>query len=254
MSPSRTPSPQGTPPRYAAPPDRDQAAFARKLVRDVAQVEDPLTLERWASSLLGRMWERTRRDRLRSKQDPGFALGIAMIEAIGLAGGRGAKMALHAIAQLDDGSVGWHAEEWSEHIKAELPEWITEIGQAKLVRAASVCRPCDGEMIFIEALQPAIGLHTLAVFVDDTRGGMAKHLGLIQPLDSLDPTMLEFVDDHGRAAKLAPVELVFACGRIRDAITQTDRTLEMTMPEEYADLRALALTRVWRQSDLALPG
>jgi hypothetical protein len=242
------------PPRYAAPPDRDQAAFGREMARNVARFEDPLTLERWASSLLGRMWERTRRDRLQSKQDPGFALGIAMIEAIGLAGGRGAKMALHAIAELDDGSVGWHAEEWAEHIKADLPEWTTKVAEAKLIRAASVCRPCEGEMIFVEVEQPAIGLHTLAVFVDDTLGGMAKHLALIQPLDSVDLEMLGPIDDNGRAAKLAPVELVFACGRVRDAITQTDRTLERPMPEEYADLRALALTRVWRQSDLAVPG
>jgi hypothetical protein len=242
------------PPRYAGPPDRDQAAFGREMARNVARFEDPLTLERWASSLLGRMWERTRRDRLQSKQDPGFALGIAMIEVIGLAGGRGAKMALHAIAQLDDGSVGWHAEEWGEHIKAELPEWITNVAEAKLIRAASVCRPCDGEVIFIEVDQAAVGPHTLAVYVDDRLGGMAKHLALIQPLDSLDPTELKFIDDRGRAAKLAPAELVFACNRVRDAITQTDRTLEIPMPEEYANLRALALTRVWRQSDLAVPG
>jgi hypothetical protein len=244
MSTSRTSQTKPTPPCYAAPPDRRQAAYARKLARDVAGFEDALTLELWASSLLGRMWERTRRDQLRSKQDPGFALGIAMIEAIGLAGGHGAKAALHAIAQLDDGSVGWHAAEWADHIEAEIPDWVAKVAEAKLIRAASICRPCEGEVILIEVDQPAIGVHTLVAYVDDGLDGVAKHLALIQPLDSVDLTMLQAADDSGRTAKLAPVELALACHRMRKAITQSDRTVDLPMPAEYADLRALALTRV----------
>jgi hypothetical protein len=178
-----------------------------------------------------------------NEQDPGFALGIAMIEAIGLAGGRGAKMALHAIAQLDDGSVGWHAVEWADHIDAEMPDWMAQVGEAKLIRAASMCRPCEGEVICIEVDQPAIGLHTLAFYIDDRLDGMAKHLALIQPLDTLDFTELEEPDERGYVAKLAPAELVFACDRLRKAITQTDRTMDVPMSEDYATLRPLALTR-----------
>ena len=172
------------------------------------------------------------------------ALGIAMIEAIGLAGGRGGKMGLHAIAELDDGSVGWHAEEWAEHIEAELPDWIAKVGNAQLIRAASICRPCEGEAIFIEVDQPAIGVHTLVVYIDDRLDGRAKHLALIQPLDSVDRTALENGDDSTRPSRLAPVELEYACSRMRQAITQTDRSIDLPMSAEYADLRAIALTRV----------
>lgn len=190
------------------------------------------------------MWIRTRRDQLRSEQDPGFALGIAVTEAIGLAGGVGAKMALHAIAELDDGSFGWHAKEWGDSIDAELPEWIAKVGNARRLRAMSLCKPCDGEVIMIEVDQPAFGPHVLATYIDDRRDGMAKHLALIQSLDAIELAPLETPDERGRRAKRRPMDVELACARVRNALTQTDRTIDVPISDEYAELRALALSRV----------
>jgi hypothetical protein len=237
---SRKPSPR----RLTAPPNRGQAAYARSLAKNVNSIRDPLTLERWASSFLGRVWERGRRHREDPEHDYGFALGAAMVEAIGDAGGRGARMALLAISRLDDGTLAWHAEEWADSLsRIPVPKWVDAVGEAEVVRATSISRPGDGEGLFIEVDQPSIGLHTVAAFIRDDRGGVASYLGLIQPFDVLDFRQFEAAAGHRRPARREEVEPTVACHRLRAAITNTDRNFDVDVRDEYADLRALALNR-----------
>lgn len=233
-----------SPRRLTAPPNRGQAAYARSLAKDVNAIRDPLTLERWASSLLGRVWERGRRHMEDPEHDYGFALGAAVVEAIGDAGGRGARMALLAISRLDDGSLAGHAEEWADSLsRIPVPEWVEMVGEAEAVRAVSISRPGDGEALLIEIDQPGFGLHTVAAFVRDQLGGVASYLGLIWPFEALDLTEFEHVDAHGCRTEHVDLEPVVACHRLRAAITNTDRNFDVDVTEEYADHRALALTR-----------
>jgi hypothetical protein len=181
MSPTRTPRREPAR-RLTAPPDRNQAAFARGLCRDVASIiDDPLTLERWTSSLLGRLWVRHRRNPAPLQHDPGFALAI--------------------------------------------------------------CSPLDGEVIFLEAEQPAFGPHTVAVYIDYRLGGIAKHLGLILPLEQIDTEVLADPALDGRRREAVPIEPVFACRRIRAALELTEARPHLPVGDTFADVRAIALAR-----------
>jgi hypothetical protein len=237
---ARTPSPR----RLTAPPNRGQAAYARSLAKNVNEIRDPLTLERWASSFLGRVWERGRRHREDPEHDYGFALGAAMVEAIGDAGGRGARMALLAISRLDDGTLAGHAEEWADSLShIPVPKWVDSAGEAEVVRAMSISRVGDGAALLIEADQPGCGLHTIAAFIRDQLGGVTSYLGLILPFDALDLAAFGCADRHGRPAEREEIDPIRACHRLRAAITNTDRNFDLDVWDDYADHRALALTR-----------
>jgi hypothetical protein len=244
MSPTRTRRREPAR-RLTAPPDSKQAAFARRLCRDVASiVDDPLTLERWTSGLLGKVWERHRRNPAPLQHDPGFALGAAIVEAIGDVGGLGAKMALLAISKMADPPLSYHAAEWAEHsVAGSVPAWIDHVGSARPCRALSVCSPSDGEVIFLEAEQPAFGLHTVVVYIDYRLEGIAKHVGLILPLDQIDTEMMADPAVDGLHTEARAVEPVFACGRILTALELTDEHPHLPVGETFADLRAIAVAR-----------
>jgi hypothetical protein len=227
--------------RLTPPPDQHQAAFARELCRDVEAIDDPLTLERWASSLLGRTWERRRRHPDAEGHDPGFALGAAMVEAIADVGGQGAAIALAAIAELDDDGVGEHAAAWAAEIGAlPIPDWVAKVGRANVTRALVAHSPCVGEAIFIEADQPSFGPHSVAIYIDNQWGGLVTRIGLIPPIEP-------FAADHAGqlwgSHDLVAVEPELACRRILQAIWLTDERPGIC-GDSYADLRAIALARV----------
>ena len=98
-----------------------QVALAQQLCRDVEAIEDPLTLERWASSFAGEIWgRRCRCDFNVARHDPGFEFAVATIEAIADVGGAGAKTALLAIARLGEYPERQHAAAWAAEIEGVL--------------------------------------------------------------------------------------------------------------------------------------
>lgn len=226
--------------RLTPPADGDQAAFARKLCDDLERFDNPLSVERWASSLLGRTWERGRvRDE--GGSDPGFALGAAIIEAIADVGGRGAKLALLALDALDDHYLSEHAASWAAEIEdVPIPDWFAKVGKANVIRSFVVYSPCEAEAIFIEADQPSFGLHSICVYVDNRWKGSAKHIELIQELDS---TAANIAAGISGAGGVIPVEPELACQRILWGIWETDSWPGFDVGENYADLRALTLAR-----------
>jgi hypothetical protein len=227
--------------RLTAPPTRDQAEYARTLCENVAAIEDPLTLERWASSFLGRTWERGRRHHGEMEQDHGFALGAAIVEAIADVGGPGAAAALLAISQLSDDCVGEHAASWAKQIEdSSVPDWVAKVGQANVIRALVAHSPCESEVVFIEADQPGFGLHTVVVYIDDQWGGIAKHVALLRPVDSIRASFEAELTGRGGLIQAEP-EL--ACRRILHAIWLTDERPGLTVGDTYADLRGIAVAR-----------
>lgn len=226
--------------RLAPPANRDQAAFARELCDRVEHFDDPLSVERWASSLLGRTWERGRcQDEC--GRDPGFELGAAIVEAIADAGGRGAKLALLAIAALDDHELNEHAASWAAELEDEpAPDWFAKVGEANVIRSCVIYSPCEAEVIFIEADQPSFGLHSICVYVDNRWKGSAKHIELVKDLDSI---AADIAAESPVARDLITVEPELACERIRWAIWETDGWPGIDVGQNYADLRALALAR-----------
>jgi hypothetical protein len=205
-------------------------------------MEDSLTLERWASSFVGRTWERGWRHQNETEEDCGFALGAAMIEAIADVGGRGAAMALTAISELGDDDVAMHAASWAKQIEdPSVPEWVAEVGQANVIRALVAYSPCESEVVFVEADQPSFGLHTILVYIDNQWGGVAKHIALLQPVDSISAKFEAGLTGPGG---LIPVEPELACTRILHAMWLTDDRPGVAIGDDYADLRAIAFARV----------
>jgi hypothetical protein len=164
-----------------------------------------------------------------------------MIEAIADVGGRGAATALLAISELGDDDVGMHATSWAKQIEdPTVPEWVAKVGTAVVTRALVAHSPCESEVVFVEAEQPSFGLHTILVYIDNQWGGVAKHIALLQPVDSIST---KFEAELTGSGGLIPVKPELACRRILHAIWLTDDRPGVAIGDDYADLRAIALAR-----------
>jgi hypothetical protein len=232
---------RGSVPRRAPGPKSKQAAV-RMMCDEVGALDCPLHVECWTSSLLGQLWElRVKLESSWDEVDWALVLGGPIVEDIAAHGGRGAKLILSAIERIDPGGLGPLCGELSDRMREDLlPDWACEIGSATVVQATSVGSGLGEVTMFLESRGAGHEPHTIAVFVDHRRGGIAKHLGLLQPIESLDYQMLR---SGSSAAASKPLDPVLACERLHDAITRTDATVGPPVGEDFAGLRALALAR-----------
>lgn len=226
----------------ASPAER--ARVARQLCHHAALLDDPLSLERWISSLLGRMWERRDRVPDYGGVDLMRALGEPILESVVRISGPGGRLILTGVAQIERGRLGLLAAELAASlVDVAAPDWIEEVGGARIVQAFSTYTPGDGEALLLASEPVGETDHMVAVFISDRLGGVAKHLSLTKLFDPSDPS------SHpeawtGRPLDFRLVDRVLACQRVRTAIGRSDDAPISCVGPEFADHRALALARI----------
>jgi hypothetical protein len=199
--------------------------------------------------MLGLFW--SARDKLPLDEmgsDPAVVFGGPLIEAVARIGGGEARAALAVIETLDDGELGLRAGKirsaFPQGPGDALPAWLAEVGEAVITDAAMMSEDVfdDACTVFLEACHPNGETHTVGVLIDNNLGGMAKDILLADSIDSVRQVMRQHPPPDGDV-KLEPIEPGVAAGRIHAAIELTDMTWDPPVSEEYAELRALALTR-----------
>jgi hypothetical protein len=217
--------------------------MTEKLCRDVAAIDSPLNLERWTSSLLGRVWER--RHFVTEACDTEvamLALGERILESFAKRGGREAKIALTAVAQIDRGPLGLLAGEHATSLmSARIPNWVAQVGTARIVKAYGTPSPGPEEGLLLVPDQPAEP-HMVAVFI--TERGIAKHLSLTQLFDPTDPPAVPNEPNLATTLKFRPVDHHLACRRVRAAIERSDDAFHRQLGPEFADHRAITIARI----------
>jgi hypothetical protein len=208
----------------------------------VATIDAPLQLEMWASWLLGQVWERCAVELVDGRVVRAFQGGVGNADELARAGEPGAMMALLALDGIDHGPIGERAWELALSVADySLPSWIPWVGHADITRAMAASSP-DGDMVLIEAWRPDES-HTIAVYIDHRLGGIAKHLGVIRPIDYLLEHDWDSDEDESFMRQMRVVDPAWACRRIRAASELTDTTPDPPVAERFAELRALALSR-----------
>lgn len=221
------------------PPGPDDERLRREQLRQLARAAAKLgsvyELECWASSLLGQLWERRESAPPLDGVEGELVLGAPMAEGLRAQGGRGAKLALHAIGRLAPGGLGLLCAELAGSLSTPLPAWAGEVGRSRAITAAGVEHPGDGQVVLLEVRGAGIGDHAIGLFIDERLGGIAKQIGLLygEAERGDDPFMQQ----------LEPIDLFDACERICDAIELTDMWPEAPVGERFSQLRALALAR-----------
>jgi hypothetical protein len=224
----------------------NQLALARSLCESADETRDPFAAEWFVSELLGMFWERRNAARALDRNDAEVAYEMArasLVQSIAAIGGRGAWIMLEIIRRLDRSEIrtvaGIRADALPAH---EAPEWLDCVGAAGVVEARAAALRGDGEGIFLAVRGDGVPPHTVAFYIDDLSGGIAKRLALLQPLD-YDVTP-EPWDHYGEDVKLRTVDPVLACHRARAAMERTDAMTRAPVGECYAELRALVLSRI----------
>jgi hypothetical protein len=214
------------------------------MCRDVASATDPFTLEAWASSFLGRLWEQ--RDRVDYDDGWAYLLGGPVVEDIAEQGGRGAKAALMALSRLDPTTFGVMCGELgAELTDVALPHWFDQVAQISITCAASTGfdpdAPPRDELILLGARRPRAQTHALLVAVSHAQGDIATHLITTHPYDHALEKFHRQADEQG-TARFREVETAPARRRAQSAMRRTDGASDPQLHDYYADVRALALT------------
>lgn len=229
--------------RGLAPPS-ERARAARLLCRQASSIDDPLALERFVSSLLGRLWERCEMVPDSGGVDPMRVLGEPIVDSVVEAGGLGGKLFLTALAQIERGALGLLAAERAASIpEVPVPDWVTQVGTASIVRAFSTYSPGDGEALMLASRTVGGTDHMVAVFIADRLGGIAKHLWLTRLFDPSDPSAQADLQ-IAKPLDFRPVDHALACQRVRIAIDRSDAAPIGWVGPDFADHRALSIARI----------
>ena len=135
----------------------------------------------------------------------GDPLSHAVLRGIAhLGNGETAKASAHAVARLAGDGV-------------ELPPAFADVGEALPVGAwRDTAGGRDGEYaLFAEFEHPRGSSHSLALFVEPRRGGVIKHIGLLNAISELDR------DDPFHPSGLDDVEIADAGALLRDLIDRS---------------------------------
>ncbi len=215
------------------------------MCRDVTSFTDPFTLEAWASTFLGRLWEQ----RHRVDHDDGWAylLGAPVVEDIAEQGGRGAKAALMALSRLDPTIFGVMCGELGTELSdVALPHWFDQVGQISVTCAASTGfdpdAPAGSELILLGARRRQAQTHALLVAVDHSQGDIATHLITTHPYEQALEKFHRQADEQGRPRRFREVKTALACRRAQSAMRRTDGASDPELHDFYGDVRSLALT------------
>lgn len=222
-----------------------QIASARRMCRNVAGFSDPFTLECWASTFLGRLWEQ--RDRVDNDDGWALLLGGPVAEDIAEQGGRGAKAALMALARLDSTIFGVICGELGAGLTdVALPHWFDQVGQISVTCAASTGPLPDvhdqNELILLGAKRPRSETYALLVAVDHAQGDIATHVLTTTPYERALAKFHRQSDEQNGPSRFREVEAALACRRAQSAMRRTDDASNPDLHEMYSEVRALALT------------
>lgn len=223
-------------------------AEARRLCRRVAEITDPFTLEAWASSFLGRLWEQ--RDHADHDDGWAFFLGGPVAEDIAEVGGRGAKAALMALARLDPTVFGFMCRELAGQLAdVALPHWFAQVGDitvSRAVTAGSIDETEDGDVIVLGARRRRAEMYSLAIGLEP--GGMATCLITTWPFDVALERFGQQAEARGHPDAFREIEPAVACRRALQAMRQTDASPGADLHEFYGKVRALALVYLRSQA------
>jgi hypothetical protein len=216
-------------------------ATVRRLCREALALGSALEMDCWISSVLGQFWEQ----RLQApplELERAFVLGAPVAEQLARSRVRGARLVLQAIAFVDRGALGARCAQLADGLRGEaLPAWARRRRPVRVSRAVSVGVPGDGAVLFLGARGGGRRPHTLAVYVDERQGGVAKH---IHVLESLGVWADEVLGPHGAlgapGVELTPAD---AAERVVEAIRRADENPDAQVDESAIALRALALAR-----------
>lgn len=224
------------------------SAATRMLCRQAASFDRPLDLERWVSSLLGQLWLRRHRVPEDYCGDPLLYGGELMVGAFAKLGGTEGRTALTAVARIDHGPLGRLAGELAAPLRdVAIPDWVAQVGDAKIVRAFADSVPGSGEALLFDTDRTGDAAHMLAAFIRDQLGGIATVLRLTRRVDPFGPAVTGAGSASGKGLRLRPVDPVLACRRVLVAIERTDDApAALIDDEDYADDRAIAVARVTR--------
>jgi hypothetical protein len=249
--------PSGHPARVAARREREAglrgsrgatrpAAIARRIVREVTGLADPLEVELWASHMLGTMWEQRTGLPLDESEDYALVYGRPLMEAVARTGAPGARTALAAIAAVDDGELGGLARGLADGLPMleSEPSWLPCVGETAVTSAAVMRDDVfdDGFTVFLEARHATGDAHAVGVYIDNNLGVMAKDILLADSIDRVAEIMRGNPSEGGEL-RLDRIEPAAAAAEIHAAMELTEMTLDPPVSEEYAALRALAMLR-----------
>jgi hypothetical protein len=148
---------------------------------------------------------------------------------------------LTAVAQMDRGPLGLLAGEMASALTdTTTPEWVAQVGSARIVEAFAT--PGSGlEEALLIVPDRTTEPHMVAVFI--TERGIAKHLSVTRLFDPRHPPAPPDEPDLPRALAFRPVDHILASRRVRLAIERSDDAVSRQLGPEFADNRALAVAR-----------
>jgi hypothetical protein len=235
--------PAGAPTTDAPPFHAVRIDQVRRLCRDAASIDRPFELERWTSSVLGRIWVRRAPVKDLPDEDLMLVVGKPILDACLSIGGRQGKIVLSAIAQMDRGQLGVVARVLADALpKARLPRWMPDVGNAPIVRAFSADSPGDGEAVLLHADRGQGDSHMIATWIDEPLGRVVKWVQLLRVVDPNDPEIAGEDRLHFRE-----VDPTLTARRVAAAIERTDAILPPFVGDEFSGCRALAIARVTPQ-------
>ena len=214
---------------------RRRTAVSR-IARDAQSLTGVYETEYFVSSLLGQLWQQRASAPPLEGFDLDLILAAGLVQELAGHGGRGGRLVLHAIGRLAPGGLGALAADLARETEDELPEWADEIGRSRVTSAVGATSPGDGVSLVLEVAGAGMIDHAVAIFIDERRGGIAKHLGLIYG-ERDRPSGL--VPELGGG----PVDVRDAAGQVLEAIAITDGRPAAPVGERFAELRTLALAR-----------
>ena len=214
-----------------------------RIARDAAKLGSVYEAEYFVSSLLGQFWERRACAPPLEGFDQDLVLGAALAQDLAANGGRGSRLVLQTIGRLARGGLGALAADLAREMDDELPAWAADLGRSRATSAVCASAPGDGVSIVLEVAGAGMVDHAIALFIDERRGGIAKHLGLIYG---------EADRPGGLVSELGggPADIRDAARQVLDAIRITDGRPDAPVGETFATLRMIAIAR----AASALPG
>lgn len=220
--------------------------MVRRIVREVEGLTGPLDVEVWGSHMLGAMWEQRTGLPLDESENYALIYGRPVVEALARTDAPGARTALTAIGEVDDGELGGVARGLANGRprRESEPSWLPCVGEATITSAAVMREDVfdDGFTVFLEARHATGDIHAVGVYIDNNLGMMAKDILLADSIDRVAEALRENPSDGGEL-RLELVEPADAAAQIHAAMGLTELTWDPPVSEEYAALRALAILR-----------
>jgi hypothetical protein len=215
------------------------------LCRQAETVGEPLEFERWASYMLGWMWEERWQAKRAGQPNWAFGIGAPIVRQIARIGGDGALGLLRTFAWLDgDGRLAWLCHELAADLNsATVPEWATELPFCEIRGAMVARRAGQGSAVMIDCHRGSrYQAHSINIMIDDRQGGIAKRGAL--GVSFAEMRERGFSASDGRDLGWEPIELTEAADLIKEAVDLTDSRRHPTVGEDFTGVRALALARI----------